>query len=79
VNLARLRRNLDRPLDSRQDSISLAAKIIISMNGDLQHDPEEIPRFIEKIEEGYDLVSGWRYARGDDWLCARFPAVSPTG
>ena len=39
--------------------------IIITMDGDLQDDPEEIPRFIEKIKEGYDLVVGWKYKRQD--------------
>jgi glycosyltransferase involved in cell wall biosynthesis len=44
------------------------------MDGDLQHDPEEIPRFLEKIEEGYDLVSGWRHARRDHWLMRQMPS-----
>ena len=39
--------------------------IIITMDGDLQDDPEEIPRFIEKIKEGYDLVVGWKHKRQD--------------
>lgn len=40
-------------------------KIIITMDGDLQDDPEEIPKFLEKIEDGFDLVSGWKYPRFD--------------
>jgi glycosyltransferase involved in cell wall biosynthesis len=44
------------------------------MDGDLQHDPEEIPRFLEKIEEGYDLVSGWRHNRRDHWLMRQLPS-----
>jgi glycosyltransferase involved in cell wall biosynthesis len=44
------------------------------MDGDLQHDPEEIPRFLEKIEEGYDLVSGWRHHRRDHWLMRQVPS-----
>lgn len=40
------------------------------MDGDLQNVPEEIPRFLEKIEEGFDLVSGWRVNR-KDILCRR--------
>jgi glycosyltransferase involved in cell wall biosynthesis len=44
------------------------------MDGDLQHDPEEIPRFLEKIEEGYDLVSGWRHHRTDHWLMRQLPS-----
>ena len=40
-------------------------RIIITMDGDLQDDPNEIPKFLEKIEEGYDLVSGWKEKRND--------------
>ena len=40
-------------------------KIIITMDGDLQDDPDEIPRFLTRIEEGFDLVSGWKYPRYD--------------
>ncbi len=39
--------------------------IIITMDGDLQNDPEDIPKLLEKINEGYDVVSGWRYYRKD--------------
>lgn len=38
---------------------------IITMDGDLQNDPKDIPRLIEKLEKGYDVVSGWRYNRKD--------------
>lgn len=48
--------------------------IIISMDGDLQHDPEEIPAFLAKIAEGYDIVSGWRAQRRDRWLTRRLPS-----
>src|SRR5260370_5767031 len=43
------------------------------MDGDLQHNPEEIPRFLEKIEEGYDLVSGWHHEGRDHWRMRRLP------
>jgi glycosyltransferase involved in cell wall biosynthesis len=49
-------------------------EIIISLDGDLQHDPTEIPQFIAKIEEGFDLVSGWRVKRTDAWLTRRVPS-----
>ena len=39
--------------------------IIITMDADLQNDPADIPRLIEKMKEGYDVVSGWRYKRKD--------------
>jgi len=39
--------------------------VIITMDGDLQNDPADIPLLLEKMEEGYDIVSGWRYQRKD--------------
>lgn len=44
-----------------------AGDIIFTMDADLQDDPTEIPRFLAKIEEGYDLVSGWKQVRHDPW------------
>jgi glycosyltransferase involved in cell wall biosynthesis len=44
------------------------------MDGDLQHDPNDIPLFIEKLAEGYDVVSGWRKRRVDNLLLRRIPS-----
>jgi len=74
VNLVRLRRNFGQTAALKAGFDFARGEIIISMDGDLQHDPEEIPRFLEKIEEGYDLVSGWRHARQDHWLMRQFPS-----
>ncbi len=49
-------------------------QIIISMDGDLQHLPEEIPIFLEKINEGYDVVSGWRKTRVDNLVMRKLPS-----
>jgi glycosyltransferase involved in cell wall biosynthesis len=49
-------------------------QIIISMDGDLQHLPEEIPSFLEKLNEGYDVVSGWRKRRVDNLLVRKIPS-----
>jgi glycosyltransferase involved in cell wall biosynthesis len=49
-------------------------QIIISMDGDLQHLPEEIPGFLEKLNEGYDVVSGWRKKRVDNLLVRKIPS-----
>ena len=65
-----------------------AGELIVAMDGDLQHAPEEIPKLLEKLEEGYDIVSGWRAQRVDglwtrrlpskvaNWLMARLSGVS---
>lgn len=74
VNLVRLRRNFGQTAALKAGFDFARGEIIISMDGDLQHDPEEIPRFLEKIEEGYDLVSGWRHARRDHWLMRQLPS-----
>jgi glycosyltransferase involved in cell wall biosynthesis len=49
-------------------------RIIISMDGDLQHSPEEIPNFLEKINAGYDVVSGWRKRRVDNLIRRKIPS-----
>jgi glycosyltransferase involved in cell wall biosynthesis len=49
--------------------------VIITMDGDLQNDPRDIPRFIEKIEEGFDVVTGWRHERKDKFLSRRLPSI----
>ncbi len=48
--------------------------VIITMDGDLQNDPEDIPRLLEKIHEGYDVVSGWRKNRKDAAISRKIPS-----
>src|SRR5215813_4710406 len=74
VNVVRLRRNFGQTAALKAGFDFARGEVIISMDGDLQHDPEEIPRFLEKIEEGFDLVSGWRAERRDHWLMRRLPS-----
>jgi len=49
--------------------------IVVTMDGDLQNDPEDIPKMVAKVEEGYDLVSGWRVKRRDPFLTRRLPSM----
>ncbi len=49
-------------------------EFILAMDGDLQHDPGEIPAFLAKLEEGYDVVSGWRRSRLDNMVLRRIPS-----
>jgi glycosyltransferase involved in cell wall biosynthesis len=50
-------------------------KIIVLMDGDLQNDPKDILVLLQKIEEGFDVVSGWRKSRKDPFLTRRFPSI----
>jgi glycosyltransferase involved in cell wall biosynthesis len=52
-----------------------SGEILIPMDGDLQNDPEDILPLLQKIEEGYDVVSGWRKSRKDSFLTRRFPSM----
>lgn len=49
-------------------------RIVVSMDGDLQNDPKDIPKFIEKIEEDYDIVCGWRKNRKDKLISRKIPS-----
>jgi glycosyltransferase involved in cell wall biosynthesis len=49
-------------------------KVIITMDGDLQNDPRDIPLLLEKIEEGHDIVSGWRVNRQDKVIFRKMPS-----
>src|SRR6266581_2244858 len=48
-------------------------EVVFTMDGDLQDDPQEIPNFLAKLDEGYDLVSGWKYPRLDP-ITKTFPS-----
>jgi glycosyltransferase involved in cell wall biosynthesis len=49
-------------------------EVIVLMDADMQNDPEDIPLLLRKIEEGYDVVSGWRVKRKDPFLTRRLPS-----
>lgn len=49
--------------------------VIIPLDGDLQNDPADIPRLLEKLDEGYDVVSGWRKSRQDNSLTRKLPSA----
>ena len=49
--------------------------VVIPMDGDGQNDPADIPRLLEKLAEGFDVVSGWRLAREDNTLTRRLPSI----
>ncbi len=65
VHLISFRRNFGKAAALEAGFRNSSGEFIITMDGDLQDDPIEIPRFIEKLKEGYDLVSGWKQNRKD--------------
>src|SRR6266852_2669409 len=74
VHVVRLRRNFGQTAALKAGLDFAHGDVIVTMDGDLQHDPGEIPQFLEKIAEGYDIASGWRVERSDHWLTRRLPS-----
>ena len=74
VIVVRLRRNFGQTSALAAGFDHARGEYIIAMDGDLQHDPADIPLFLEKIEEGYDIVSGWRSRRVDNFWLRRLPS-----
>jgi glycosyltransferase involved in cell wall biosynthesis len=69
-----LRRNFGQAAALAAGFEMARGRIVIAMDGDLQHAPEDIPALLEKISEGYDVVSGWRANRVDHALTRRLPS-----
>jgi glycosyltransferase involved in cell wall biosynthesis len=73
VRVIRFRRNFSKTPALVAGFSRCQGDIIFTMDGDLQDDPIEIPRFLAKLEEGYDLVSGWKFPRLDP-ISKTFPS-----
>ena len=74
VTVVKLRRNFGQTSALAAGFDHSRGEDIIAMDGDLQHDPADIPLFLEKIAEGYDIVSGWRKRRIDNLWLRRIPS-----
>src|ERR1700692_2614606 len=74
VTVVKLRRNFGQTSALAAGFDHAQGEYIIAMDGDLQHDPADIPIFLEKIAEGYDIVSGWRKQRIDNLWLRRIPS-----
>src|ERR1051325_4970023 len=74
VLVVKLRRNFGQTSALAAGFDHAQGDYILAMDGDLQHAPEEIPNFLAKLEEGYDVVSGWRKERIDNFVMRRFPS-----
>src|SRR6201985_3072668 len=74
ITVVRLRRNFGQTSALAAGFDNARGEYIIAMDGDLQHYPSDIPLFLEKISEGYDIVSGWRKQRIDNLWLRRIPS-----
>ena len=72
--LIRFRKNFGQTAAMAAGFDSAEGEIIVTLDGDLQNDPADIPRLMEKMSEGYDIVSGWREKRKDPFITRRLPS-----
>jgi glycosyltransferase involved in cell wall biosynthesis len=75
VLVVKLRRNFGQTSALSAGFDHATGEFILAMDGDLQHDPNDIPAFLEKLDEGYDVVSGWRKSRIDSFFLRRLPSA----
>jgi len=75
VKLIKLRRNFGQTASLSAGFDQAQGEIVITLDADLQNDPNDIQMFIEKIHEGYDIVSGWRKQRKDKFFSRRLPSM----
>lgn len=74
VRVVHFRRNFGQTAAMDAGFKAARGEIVVAMDGDLQNDPNDIPLLVEKINEGYDLVSGWRKDRKDKTVSRKIPS-----
>ena len=74
VHAVKLARNYGQTAALAAGFDAARGEVIVAMDGDLQHEPEEIPKLLAKLDEGYDVVSGWRERRVDGYWTRRLPS-----
>lgn len=74
LKVLRLRRNFGQTAALAAGFDEASGEIVISLDGDLQHDPEDIPLLLEMVDNGYDIASGWRKNRVDNAVTRKIPS-----
>ena len=75
VHVIRLRRNFGQTAAMAAGVAQSSGEVLVFMDGDLQNDPIDIPRLLAKLDEGYDVVSGWRKNRQDASISRKLPSM----
>ena len=74
VRVVALRRNFGQTAAMSAGFDHASGAVIVTMDGDLQNDPHDIPKLLAKLDEGFDVVTGWRFDRQDAMLSRRLPS-----
>ena len=79
IKVIRFRRNFGQTAAMAAGFDAATGRVVVPMDGDLQNDPTDIPRLLAKIDEGYDVVSGWRKDRQDAFINRKLPSMIANG
>src|SRR5579863_3598088 len=74
LKVIRLRRNFGQTAALSAGFHEAKGDVVVAMDGDLQHAPEDIPALLQKVDEGFDIASGWRKNRVDNAIMRKFPS-----
>ncbi|MGH8220019.1 MAG: glycosyltransferase family 2 protein, partial [Steroidobacteraceae bacterium] len=74
VRVVKFRRNYGQTPAMAAGIEQARGDVIVTMDGDLQNDPADIPRLLAKLDEGFDIVVGWRHERQDKLLSRKIPS-----
>ena len=74
LRIIRFRRNFGQTAAFSAGFDAAKGAIVVTLDADLQNDPADIPKLLEELDKGYDIVSGWRKDRSDDFLSRQLPS-----
>lgn len=75
IRIVRFRRNYGQTAGMAAGFDHARGQLVATLDGDLQNDPADIPAMVERLEEGWDIVAGWRRRREDGFLLRRLPSI----
>ena len=75
LKVVELRRNFGQHAATYAGFEAARGDVVVTLDGDLQNDPADIPKLVEKMKEGYDVVCGWRTQRKDPFVSRKLPSL----
>ncbi len=75
IRIVKFRRNFGQTAALAAGFDECRGEIVVTLDGDLQNDPADIPRMVDEIERGFDIVAGWRKRRFDGFILRRLPSI----
>ncbi|QDU67435.1 glycosyltransferase family 2 protein [Engelhardtia mirabilis] len=75
IRIVKFRRNYGQTAGLGAGFDHARGAVVVTLDGDLQNDPADIPRLLERVHDGYDIVAGWRKRREDGFILRRLPSI----